>query len=278
MTRTDIHSEKSLQPENYSVVEYIYTKAPEFFGAAGAYADEMAIFRADMERVQKMLQERGAMIHGGWSNCDHCGAAYNHGVILEHVHTHELITVGWICAEQRFSLGNLAFQRKRIEKVMKAIRARRGRFSKLRQFVENNPEVRLLSRGSNNQFLTSLRCQLVQHGKLSERQLECIAPAVEKQAKWDADRAEKEATEVKVPAPEGRVEIEGEVVHLKLQIGDYQNTLKMLVVCDGFKVWSTVPSSLDAEDLKGKRVKFTAALTRSDKDESFDLSTSTPMS
>ena len=145
--RTDIHSEKNLKPEDYETLDYLYTKAPEFFGSAGAFADEMSAFRVDMKRIQKMLQERGANIHRGWSRCDHCGAYYNHGVLLEHRETRELITVGWICAEERFSVSNFEWKRKRIEKVMKQIKHRRGIFAKLRTFASETREaVHLLTK------------------------------------------------------------------------------------------------------------------------------------
>ncbi len=266
--RTDVHSEKALKPENYEVIEYIYTNAPPFMGSGEGYAAIMKEFRADMERIQKMLRERGAMLHGGWSSCDHCGAYYHHGVVLEPRPTKELITVGWICAEERFNISDLAWKRKRMEKVMKQIRHRRGRFAKLRTFAKENREaVRLLNKHRDNSFLGSLRDQLIARATLSERQLECIPKAAERQAKWTAEKAKQDA-EPKKPAPEGRVEIEGEIVHVKLQESHYGDTLKMLVKCDGFRVWSTVPSSLEGE-VKGRRVKFTATLTRSDKDESF---------
>lgn len=273
--RTDIHSEKNLKPEDYEVIEYLYTKAPEFFGSVGAFADEMAAFRANMELIQKMLKERGAMIHGGWSNCDHCGAYYHHGVLLEHRETRELITVGWICAEERFSVSNFAWKRKRLEKVMKQIKHRRGLFAKLRTFASENKEaVHLLNKyHEKSKFIESLRDQLINKGSLSRLQINCIPKAAERAATWVAKRAEEDA-KPKVPAPEGRVEIQGEVVHTRVDDGYYGSVIKMMVQCEGFKVWGTAPDCLLSETvnnggLRGHKIKFRATLTRSDKDESF---------
>lgn len=281
MTRTDIHAEKSLRPEDYEVQEYLYTKLPPLgfdLSAHGlaAFKAMMDEFRATMTRVNELLKEKGAMIHGGWSSCDHCGAHYHHGVLLKHVPTDTYITVGWQCAEQRFEMGNTAFQRKRIEKVMKAIRARRGRFNKLRMFVEAHPEVRLLSKYRDVNFFQSLRTQLMERMTLSDKQLDCIVPAIERQEKWKAERIERdERMPDATPVIEGRITIEGEVLSAKLQDSDYGSTYKWLVIDDrGFKVWGTIPSCIFDDNatlssLRGRRVSFTAAVTKSDRDESF---------
>jgi hypothetical protein len=276
--RTDPHAEKALRPEDYEVVEYIYTKLPEFVGSIGAYKAAVEDFRADMDRVNEMLREHGAMIHGGWSTCDHCGAHYHHGVLCRHIPTGELITIGWQCADQRFSLGNIAYQRKRMDKVMKAIRARRGRFSKLRQFVEAHPEVRLLGKYRDIGFFQSLRTQLMSRLTLSEKQLDAIAPAIIRQERWKTERAERDARMPEAaPVVEGRITSEGEVLSTKLQDGYYGSEYKWLVIDDrGFKVWGTIPAPiLDATPdmslnaMRGQRVTFTATVTKSDRDENF---------
>lgn len=278
--RTDPHHENVLRPEDYEVQEYIYTKLPPLgfdMSAAGLAHFRTMIdeFRADMERVNSLLAQKGNMIHGGWSSCDHCGAHYHHGALLKHIPTGHYITVGWQCAEQRFEMGNAAFQRKRIEKVMKAIRARRGRFSKLRKFVEENPSVRLLSQYRDIQFFKSLRTQLMERCTLSEKQVDCIPAAIERQEKWKAERIERdERMPEATPVIEGRIDITGEVLSTKLQDSDYGTQYKWLVIDDrGFKVWGTIPNAaLDfgsLSELRGKRVTFTAAVTKSDRDESF---------
>lgn len=274
--RTDIHAEKSLRPEDYEVQEYLYTKLPPFMGSAEAFKLEVDDFRKDMDRVNALLKEKGAMIHGGWSTCDHCGAHYHHGVLLHHPSTDTYITIGWQCADQRFSLGNVAFQRKRMDKVMKAVRARRGRFSKLRLFVEAHPEVRLLSQYRDVNFFQSLRTQLMSRLSLSDKQLECIPAAIERQKKWAAERIERdERMPEATPVVQGRIVIEGEVLSAKVQDSDYGSQYKWLVIDDrGFKVWGTIPmsimdSNVTLKGLRGRRVSFTATVTKSDRDESF---------
>ena len=97
-------------------------------------------------------------------------------------------------------------------------------------------------------------------------------------ARRNADYAARKAAEdalPRIPVPEGRQQVSGEVVSVKTEDNRYARygpaTVKMLVRDDrGFKVWSTAPSSLlDEPSLKGRRVTFTASLTRSGDDEHF---------
>lgn len=69
--------------------------------------------------------------------------------------------------------------------------------------------------------------------------------------------------------PEGRVDIAGEIVSVKMKGSMYGSVLKMLVVDDtGFKVWGSVPSSIEG-CLRGGKVSFSAQITPSDDDEKF---------
>lgn len=80
-----------------------------------------------------------------------------------------------------------------------------------------------------------------------------------------AQEAEYEAAE---PCPTGRVAITGDVLTTKLQEGYYGDTWKMLIKDDrGFKVWGSIPSSLDVS--RGDRVTFMAAVEPSEDDEKF---------
>ena len=72
----------------------------------------------------------------------------------------------------------------------------------------------------------------------------------------------------KVPVVEGRYEIVGKVLSQKAVESAYGYTLKMLVAVDGgYKVWGSVPSSLDVET--GARIAFTATVERSAQDVDF---------
>ena len=272
--RTDIHSEKNLKPENYRVIRYIYTALPNFTWNIPAFANAMRDFRAVMNEVLALLAEKGANIHASWSQCDHCGAHFHHGVLMEHVDTGELITVGWICADQRFSLDNVTYEKTRMEKYIKAIRIRRNRRIALRKFVAAHPiEARLLSKYRTDNFFRSLRGQLIYRGELTERQMAALLVSAARQERFENERAAREAAraaEPKNPSPEGKVEVEGEVLHTRSQDSEWGIQYKMLVKADGgFRVWSTVPRAILDRIETGSRIRFTATLKRSPDDESF---------
>jgi hypothetical protein len=86
-------------------------------------------------------------------------------------------------------------------------------------------------------------------------------------------KAEREAAEpAKVPAPTGRVVVEGEVLTTKFVEGGGE-TEKMLVLVTtsegAYKVWSTTPVGIPYDIPRGSVVRFTAALTPSDDDPAF---------
>ena len=278
--RTDIHSEKSLTPEDYAIVEYFYLGLPSLnlFGLSGQYLAIVKAAREKLEKIRQLVDAHGAKIHPSISQCDHCGAHYKHGALVKHLPTGEYLTIGWQCADNRFDLGNIEYERKRIKKVLKMIAARRSMFRKLLSFARDYPvELRGLNAYRTDNFLGSLRAQLMKKGKLSDRQIECIQPAIAKRAAWDAERAAKQAAEdalPKSPVVEGKkVELTGEVLSTKWRDGYYGPQLKMLVRDErGFKVWGSVPKTIAGEgegELKGKTITFIAEVKKSDDDEHF---------
>lgn len=99
-----------------------------------------------------------------------------------------------------------------------------------------------------------------------ERMLGWLDEAEQKRVEREAATAAVVASGVQVP--EGRIVVEGEVLSTKWVDNDYGSTQKMLVQNEaGWKVWGSVPSSLDVD--KGDRVQFTATVTKSDDDPLF---------
>jgi hypothetical protein len=127
----------------------------------------------------------------------------------------------------------------------------------------------------SNSFSDSLFNALLSYGKLTPKQcaavLKCIDGCEERKAKWAAQREIENANAEPIVA--GRQTILGEVTTVKEQEGQWGYSLKMLVKDDrGFKVWGSIPQALvDATDdeLKGKRVTFTATVEASKDDDKF---------
>lgn len=84
--------------------------------------------------------------------------------------------------------------------------------------------------------------------------------------------AEREAQEQgpKVAVPTGRMVVEGKVIAEGTKENDFGVRYVMTVLDDrGFKVWGTQPSSIASDIKMGDRVRFTARLEASDRDETF---------
>jgi hypothetical protein len=73
-----------------------------------------------------------------------------------------------------------------------------------------------------------------------------------------------------VPVTGERILITGVVVKVAVQENDFGSREVMTVEDErGFRIWGSVPSSLDVEEIKNKRITFTAKVTRSDSDPKF---------
>lgn len=114
-------------------------------------------------------------------------------------------------------------------------------------------------------YAQSIAQSIANWGKVSPKQLQCV---------YDAYRVREVANIPQSPCPTGLMVITGTILSTKWQSSPYyghSGTLKMVVMDDrGFKVYGTVPASLDnGEELKGQRVTLTATVTPSHNDENF---------
>lgn len=76
---------------------------------------------------------------------------------------------------------------------------------------------------------------------------------------------ERENTPSRVP--EGRVALEGEIVRIFMVDTDFGRVAKMIIQCDGFRLYGTVPAKLETQ--AGDRVAFTATCSQSETDPEF---------
>jgi hypothetical protein len=113
---------------------------------------------------------------------------------------------------------------------------------------------------------------------LTERQYDALRNMIRRT--WD--RVAEEAVERPTLkfVPEGRYEVRGEIISARydsVSRGPFRQPiekLKILVKCDGFKLWGVCPDELTVLDenndmIQGLHVAFTATVKRSDRDESF---------
>jgi len=84
-------------------------------------------------------------------------------------------------------------------------------------------------------------------------------------------QAEKNAREqATTPVPTGRQVVEGEVVKTDVKDNAYGVRYVFTVrATEGFLVWGTIPKAIQSQVEVGSKVRFTATLDRSDRDETF---------
>jgi hypothetical protein len=128
------------------------------------------------------------------------------------------------------------------------------------EWAANHADVIAALPSIGGDFGQNLRDQFAANGELREKAVELI-------------RADIAARATAGPVPAGRVVVTGEIVGTKVAVsydpfGREVRTPKMIVRDDrGFKVFGTMPSSLDAA--KGDRVTFSATVEASQDDETF---------
>jgi len=133
-------------------------------------------------------------------------------------------------------------------------------------------------------FLGAMEEVISEWGHLTEKQEAAVRKIMVDRKESEAKRAAEREAERAAAAdcPEGRIALTGVIVSTDLRENAFGTTWKMLFKSDeGFKLWGTVPSALfnwfdedwrnrvGGDQMPGKRVSFTAAVTPSSEDEKF---------
>lgn len=262
--RTDVHSPAHLVTEDYELVDVVDTMPDEFAGP-----DAHRWLRQCAELVQSSpLAERGL------GQCHHCGALIRYAAVMRHLPTGQHIAVGETCLDNRFSLATSKFHA--LRKQAQLDRERQRIRAAVTAFVAENPDLAWMAdragetmpaESKGNAFIADVAHKLRQYGSLSERQISAVRAAVKRDADRAAQRAAENA-EPMTPCPTGKVTVTGRILTTRWQESQYGGSLKCLVLDDRrFKVWGTVPRSLDITT--GDRVTFSATVERSADDETF---------
>lgn len=224
--------------------------------------------------------------YGSSGQCGHCGQSIRYAALMVRSDISEFIYVGQDCLSNRFE----SLTKAEFDSLRKAAKLNRERATKKQIFdqtLADNPWLAEIPTYGTT-FLDSLYEQAQQGKQLSAKQIEAginaLAKAKEREAAFQARKAQEAALlQQGVEAPEGKITVIGKVLTLKWQDSAYGGSLKMLVQADaGWKVWSTVPSSLVGGNAlindewvttsganEGDTIEFTATLTRSDRDPLF---------
>jgi len=280
-------------PADWNVIGYFYDGGSDEW--AKIYApEERALEAALVERGidAERFVTVGAPVPAGWYDgryadvakrtCDHCGARFNHGAVaiaLDGLAWH----IGQVCAGTYFGVTDkrtlaqnklakayaTAMERKRIAEEKVAFLAERPGVGEF--FAAYEVEYENGTRHFSDGFVRDVGWKLERYGSISDRQIDAIARAFERDGEKEAERFVRELNATpKVPLPEGkRLLVVGVIKSLKTQDSDYGIQFKMLVEGEGgWRVWLTKPNAIaDAE--VGDTISFNADIIRSRDDEFF---------
>ncbi|MDE2100422.1 MAG: hypothetical protein KGL39_24430 [Patescibacteria group bacterium] len=290
MTRSDFVAPKNYDPSEYEVIDYLDNKRPEFVPGVPVefYEKAVAVWR---ERIFEHFPDfqTGGDDHTSIHQCNHCGhPAIRWVAVVLHKPTGKKLAFGEICAERVDMPGRDAFKAKFIKDRAALEQARLENEARKAAFRADNADVCEFLDGLDTETAHPFLCDMVysfnRKGELTEGQTNAVKKFMVNEQRFQQRKQEQaEAMKDVPPVVEGRRTVEGEIVTVKPQEGDYGTTWKMLVLeADGNKVWSTIPERLwtetwDANDgsrvenLLHCRVRFDAEITRSCKDEHFGL-------
>jgi hypothetical protein len=276
MAHPTTHNPVNFRPQDYEVTDYLDNRQPEYYLGLTVEAYAQIISRWEIDcKLAYGIDLDGKMPYRKMHKCAHCGNGSVRWIaVVEHIPTGELVTFGAICVGRLEFTDHKQFRLARIKARASATAVKVRAYKEREQTLKGSPALlAVVTDVENNEpwagsFMRDIVAKLNKYGSLSERQIAAVTKARER----DRERHQRKTTEPKAgPAPEGRVAVEGEIVSLKVREGDYGITQKMTVKLDnGSRVWSTFPSSLyDGKEARGRRVRFTATFTVSDRDKSF---------
>jgi hypothetical protein len=278
-TRTDIHRPSAIRPEDYT---YAGTLLPVIPPPAYSFGLPMEVFEAayaEWRRYMEQVRAQREMIRDSYPEskgghaCDHCGVHIKYGMLFEHTNGN-IIVVGEICADETMEVPTRALlEIKRERERLAGGREAAKRAEEVLAWIEEDPTrigvVGWMMDRPENSFYADLLRKMRKYGPLSPGQEAAVRKGPEREAEQAARKAREEVLQATAKdCPTGRVVITGEIVSTKWVESDFGGSLKMLVLSEeGFKVWGTVPSSLDAD--RGDLVRFTGTVEPSRDDPKF---------
>lgn len=281
-TRTDIHrpSAPSFDPEAYDFTGAVFDAVPDF----------PHVNNAAQSTLNHLLAEGFVFsgVHGGRTQCDHCGAHLRYSALMVHRPTMSLIYVGETCLGNRFAdLTRVEFRRLQASaKLARELALTKAAFEIA---CDEHPALAYATYFSNieaaapegtfsdfqAEMLLKIARQARQYGSLAawhvarvETLIGELEATLARKLAWIAEDETRQATQS--PAPQGRVAVEGTVTKYDERVNDFGVRYVMTVeLADGARVWGTVPATIIADVEVGTRVAFTATFERSAEDESF---------
>jgi hypothetical protein len=274
MTRTDIHrpSAPEFDPEKYDLYG-VWDMSPE-------YPDPIGV-QMRLAVVNGLLGKGYRSGAGSSHQCGHCGTHIRYAALMVRDDVREYIYVGETCLDERFE-SLTAAQFKHLRETARLNRERATKRERIAELIAQHPALVWATYPESlvSEFTGSIARQFTDHGRLSDRQIECFTTAIvrdternDRAVARETARLAKVAAGVQVPT--GKTTVTGTVLHAKFHEDSYSGDMvpKMIVEStDGWKVWVTIPTTIRAEDgliPAGTRVEFVATVTPKHEDPTF---------
>jgi len=284
MADQNIHNQVDFDPADYEVLDYYDNARPRFWapwpasftGSAAyeeAYEDARRHHEQEVEFWKQGLTEAfGSDYQKKIHKCIHCGNTRVRWIAaVEHKPTGDVVVFGSSCVVRVGFVDKKAYDLARLKSRDAAEKVRLSASRARESYIEEHPEVEGYLEAihqpvhEGNVFAKDVLSKLNKYGTLSDRQLETVGESLSRDIGAAKRRTEEEA-EVKGPAPEGKTQVTGEVVALKIQDGVYGEVLKALIKLENnSKIWITAVDGID----RGETVTVRADFTVSDTDPHF---------
>jgi hypothetical protein len=281
--RTDAHCLKNLLPEDYNVLSPFYNVSLDTTRQVFKPKNERVHLTRDRLPTGNLiyLEKNDEFFKGNYHNkmtCDHCGAAFCYGYIVQHTPSGEYLVIGHVCAGKTFSIdSNIEYALKLMRKEIDRQAKREKTLVKKEKFLKKNNWVQdafneSKARSRVNYFVKSLEQNLNRYGSLTQCQLDSLKRTIEKDREYD--KAQKEAIESREEIKASkRIKVTGKVISIKSQYNYFDPAggicMKMLVATNkGQKIFGSLPQNIDHVG-RGQTVEFIADVEPSKKDKFF---------
>tara|TARA_R110000803_G_scaffold165326_1_gene228863 strand:+ start:117 stop:959 length:843 start_codon:yes stop_codon:yes gene_type:complete len=260
---------KLIKAEDLEIVAMVYSTPSANYamhGEGSPFEIEQSIFNETLFNSANFPEDT--------ARCSCCGSTnLKYACHVVQLSTNEGFYLGRDCA---YKVENLANGLNLKGADLKERAAAKNRVSIWKRDNAEHADIIEWAESKDAHYIASdIASKIARYGSISQKQIDLIY----KLKAQDDERAAKKAAEPTAtsPAPEGRVEVQGEVLCLKQQESNFGYhstwTTKMLVRLSdtAAKVWSTAPSAIVDSIEKGSIVKFTATFERSADDQFFSF-------
>lgn len=214
---------------------------------------------------------------GSTCQCSVCSTHFIYGDVWKHIPTGEYIHVGHNCANKYSLLADRniwEMEHMKAKKQAAIELKKRENAEKREKFLNEHPGFEEALE-TDHYIIQDIKSKFKTYCNLSEKQV-ALVHKIARDLKEKKMSPEPDPT---IPAPEGRMEVEGEILGFKEVPGYMDSTVTKMIVrlgkgFDGAKVYCSKPSSYDKIQrglVRGDVILFKATFQRSDNDQFFSF-------